>query len=47
MNAIRTLYKIAIVMGMFLFGILLACVFGWWILYFIGIISEIAVENLD
>lgn len=43
----RMLYKIAIIMGLFLFGILLTQVFGWWILYFIGIISEIAVENLD
>lgn len=47
MNEIRTLYKIAIIIGMFLLGILLAQVFGWWLLYFIGIISEIAVENLD
>lgn len=38
--------KILITIVMFVLGIELSHFFGWWILYFIGIIAEIMVENV-
>lgn len=42
-----TLIKILIIFGMFILGLILSQIFGWWLLYFLGIAAEIAVENVE